>query len=320
MNTMLPKEKYVNTQLPQPPADARTAEQCAAVLSAHPDYRVLRRLDVVPAIAPADPRFPLRACIVDTEATGLDTATDTPIDIGMVLFSHDAAGNIGPILAAYSGLQDPGRPLPPEITALTGYRDEDLAGKSFDIARIEHLLLQSDLVIAHSAAYDRKMYERITPVAQTRAWGCSAVDVDWRANGFGSFKLDYLVYSMGLFFDGHTALADSMATLAVLGVPFCNKGPHANPLASLLHVAAHPKIRLGAVNSPFSSKDLLKGRAYKWFPAPPPQKGWWWKDVDAAAVDAEIDWLTHNVYGQDARTRARMEPLDPKDRFSVRTL
>lgn len=299
--------------------DHIAAEQLAATLSQHADYRVLRRLNVTPTIGTPDPAYPLRACIVDTEATGLDTANDMPIDLGLVLFSHDAQGRVGPILAAYSGQQDPGRPLTPEITALTGYRDEDLAGKRFDVARVEQILLQSDLVIAHSAGYDRKMYERVTPVATRKPWGCSANDVDWRANGYGSMKLDYLVYSMGLFFEGHTALVDAMATLAVLAQPFKSGAPFHNPLSSILHAANHPKIRLAAVNAPFATKDLLKARSYRWSDGTQFHKAWW-KDFSASDIDAEMEWLTAHVYGADARSRVRVESLSPLDRFSVRCL
>lgn len=295
------------------------ADQLATALDQHPDYRVLRRLNVTPTIGAPDPAYPLRASIVDTEATGLDTANDIPFDLGLVLVSHDARGNVGPILAAYSGQQDPGRPLTPEITALTGYRDEDLAGKRFDLPRVEQILLQADLVIAHSAAYDRKMYERITPVASRKPWACSASDVDWRAHGYGSMKLDYLVYAMSLFFDGHTALVDSMATLAVISRPFNPGSTFLNPLASMLHAAANPKIRVAAVNSPFASKDLLKARSYRWSDGTQFHKAWW-KDFAPTDIDAEMEWLTAHVYGTDARTRARIEPLSALDRFSVRCL
>lgn len=298
--------------------DDHAAALLAASLSQHPDYRVLRRLPEFVVGLP-DPAFPYKGLVVDTEATGLDADTDQPIDVGMVLFSYDAHGRVGPILATYSGLQDPGIPLKPEIVALTGYTDDILAGHRFDITRIEHLLLQADVVIAHHAAYDRRMYERITPAAARRPWVCSAVDIAWRNRGFGSFKLEFLVYANGYFFDGHTALADCFATVSILAEPAKAAARFITPLGELIHALANPKVRVAATGSPYATKDALKERNYRWSDGSRYVKAWW-KDVPTEEVDAEIEWLSTNVYGCDARTKAKIEPLSHFDRFSTRSL
>ena len=60
-------------------------------------YRVLQKL-VARTIADAlRPGFPLRGVIVDTETTGLNARKDEIIEIGIIAFSFDAAGNIGDV-------------------------------------------------------------------------------------------------------------------------------------------------------------------------------------------------------------------------------
>lgn len=299
--------------------DPQYFSRMADALDRHPDYRVLRRLHLDTTPSDPSPLFPHRGLVIDTETTGLDTASDLPIDIGMLLFSFDDEGRIGPLLAHYEGLQDPGRPLPPEIVELTGYHDEDLAGRSFDVSRIEHLLLQAEVVIAHNAGFDRKIVERITPVAATKPWGCSSQDIRWRAQGKGSQKLEFLVYAYGYFFDGHTALADANATLFVLGENCPDGHPHPTPLAELLHAVNHPRIRVAATGAPFASKDELKARTYRWSDGSSYHKAWW-KDIEHDQLEAELAWLEANVYGKDARRFVKLETVSPRDRYSIRCI
>ena len=84
------------------------AEGLAARLEAHPDFRVLRRLDVVrQGTALAGPTV-RRAAIVDTETTGTDHAVDKFIELAVVVFEYCAAsGAVGRVLGSYDGLEDP---------------------------------------------------------------------------------------------------------------------------------------------------------------------------------------------------------------------
>ncbi|WP_256380892.1 exonuclease domain-containing protein, partial [Shinella sp. GWS1] len=58
-------------------------------------YRVLRKLEARTIADAPRPGFPLRGVIVDTETTGLNARKDEIIEIGIVVFSFDEAGNIG---------------------------------------------------------------------------------------------------------------------------------------------------------------------------------------------------------------------------------
>ena len=60
---------------------------------------------------------------LDLETTGLDSKTDAIIEFGAVRFRD------GEVIAEYSTLINPGRPIPPEVTALTGISNEDFLPK-----------------------------------------------------------------------------------------------------------------------------------------------------------------------------------------------
>ncbi len=105
------------------------AEALAAQLERHPDYRVLRRLDVGrewPALAGDEVS---QAVVLDTETTGTDIAKDRIVELAVVKFEYSrATGEVGRVLGAYDGLEDPGMPIPPEATAVHGITDEMVRG------------------------------------------------------------------------------------------------------------------------------------------------------------------------------------------------
>jgi len=59
---------------------------------------------------------------LDLETTGLDAARDVIIEVGAVKFRDDE------VLGTFSTFVRPGRPIPYQITELTGIRDEDVVG------------------------------------------------------------------------------------------------------------------------------------------------------------------------------------------------
>ena len=131
-------------------------EAAARQLEAHDDYRVLRRLQPR-AVAPLRPLAPGEriTVIVDTETTGLDHRHDEVIELGMVAFVHDAEGAVVDVIGTFSALQEPTKPIGPEITRLTGITDAMVEGQRIDIDAVEAFIESADLVIAHNAGFDR---------------------------------------------------------------------------------------------------------------------------------------------------------------------
>ena len=180
--------------------DDRDAEALALRLEAHPDYRVLRRLDAAEVGDPLPGGAVSQAVVIDTETTGTDLAEDRVIELALVKFEYDReSGAVGRVLEVYDGLEDPGRPIPPESTAIHHITDAMVAGKRLDEAAIERLLDGVGVVIAHMASFDRPFVERRLPGFASLPWACSLQEVPWDALGLGGRKLEYLAYRYGFF-------------------------------------------------------------------------------------------------------------------------
>lgn len=285
----------------------------AAKLAAHPDYRVLRRMDSTrqrPALTGPSVRH---AAIVDTETTGTDPTVDKIIELAIVVVEYcHVTGTVGRVLATYDGLEDPGMPIPPASTAIHGITDAMVAGQRIDDARVGQLLESVGIVIAHNAGFDRKFLEPRLPVFATLPWGCSWQEVPWSDAGIASSKLEYLAYRHGFFYDGHRAEADCHALLEVLSQPF--GATEGTALKVLLDSARSPSFRLWANNSPFETKDVLKQRGYWWDAG---RRCWFVEVRSQEAVQEELAWLRDNVYGGKS-VELDLDEFDARTRYAVR--
>lgn len=251
------------------------------------DYRLLQR---IPATL-ADAEFPIQCAapvgdeqpiaIIDVETTGLSASADRIIELGVVLASYSpAARRITAIVEKQSRYEDPQRPIPPEITAITGITDDDVTGQEIDDAWVGSMLADDPLVLAHNASFDRAFVEgRFSAFGQQR-WGCTANEIPWKSLGLESRKLDYLLFQHGWFFDGHRADADCMATAWLLA-----QRPDA--FARLLDSVEQQSVTIRAHGAPFAVKDKLKERGYRWYAGTAQSKKCWWREVREADLDAE---------------------------------
>jgi len=288
-------------------------DELAATLAAHPDFRVIRRLD------PSQQRLPLtgskirRAAVLDTETTGTDPAQDQVIELAIVLFEYCLeTGAVGRVVDRYDGLEDPGRPIPPESTAIHGITDAMVAGQHFDDAHVESLVKQAGIVIAHNARFDRGFLESRLPIFASVPWACSWQEIPWSDAGIESSKLEYLAYRHGFFYEGHRAEIDCLALLELLSRPFGQTGSTA--LQVLLETARKPSFRLWANHSPFDTKDALRKRGYRWVPD---KRTWVGELASREEVPAELAWLRDTVYGGKS-VALDLDEFDAKSRYSDR--
>jgi DNA polymerase-3 subunit epsilon len=305
---------------PVPPAVAppvvMTLAQMAQQLDAHPDYRVLRRL--VPVLdhggAPASsPGGVQRVLVLDTETTGLSHASDKIIELAMLLVQVDAAtGQPFGAVETFEGFEDPGMPIPEVAQQVTGISDDMVRGQRLDDARVQALIDQADLVVAHNAGFDRPFVEARFPGFALKPWACSFADIDWKALGAESAKLSALALDQGWFYDAHRALVDCHALLQVLGQRVGDDG--LNGLQRLLAAAGQPRYRLSALGAPFEAKDTLKARGYRW---DADKRVWFCSLNSEALLSAEGDWLRSNVYGG-RRAQVGVEVLDALTRYALR--
>lgn len=309
-----------DTATPAPAVEAHSLapaglEAWAQSLEAHPDYRVLRRLQ--PRLlwpAAQDPDI-VRVVVLDTETTGLDHAKDKIIELALLRVDVDRATGlpVGPV-QVFDELEDPGMSIPKEAMAITGITDADVAGKRLDEARIAALMSDVDVVIAHNAGFDRPFCEARLPLFRDFAWACSFADLDWKAQGRSSSKLEALAQGLGLFYDAHRAEMDCHALLAVLAAPLPNT-PDSTAMSRLLASAQSPFFRLQATGAPFDAKDLLKARAYRWNAE---LRVWHTRLGDEAALEAECVWLKAKVYGQRSAS-VMVEKVDALTKYAARS-
>lgn len=288
--------------------------EMAAALEQSPDYRVLRRLVPRSEFSASNGEAAKIALLLDVETTGLNSARDQIIELGMVKFAYLPDGRTTRVLDTFSCFNQPSVPIPMEVTALTGITDEMVDGHSLDPNRVAAFAADAVVVIAHNAAFDRKFMERYCPSFEHQAWACSVSEIDWRSHGFEGSRLLYLLMKAGLFHEVHRAVDDCLALLEILALQL----PHHNQtvLSALLERARRKTIRVWAEHSPFELKDELKRRGYRWSDGNDGRPKSWYIDVDESDQSAEIEFLQKTIYQRALEPRTQI--LTAFNRFSVR--
>jgi DNA polymerase-3 subunit epsilon len=286
----------------------------AAALEASGEYKVLRRLPPVRQYHPPDGTSTLTALAVDVETTGFDAQRDAIIQFGGIPFEYaPQSGRIYAVGEPVTFYEDPGRPIPAEITALTGITDADVQGKRIDDQAVGGLLASATLVIAHNASFDRPFLERRLPACRDKSWACSLEDVPWKKlAGYSSRSLEFLLYKHGgVFYDTHAADSDCRALIHALATPFAGGEL---PLRLLLASATQRVAHFWAVGAPYEAKELLKGRRYRWNNGEDGRPRAWHKEVAENECAAEQEWLARSVYGG-KEGGWKVEWLDAQNRF-----
>ena len=283
----------------RPPSQptARSDEDMTRTLEESGNYRILRKLVARPIATVRRPGFPQLGVILDTETTGLSHRSDEIIEIGAVAFTFSDDGAIGDIVGIYGGLQQPSRPIPPEITRLTGITDAMVEGQVIDIQMLNALIEPADLIVAHNAGFDRPFCEAFSRIFAGKAWACSVSEVDWSARGFEGTKLGYLVGQAGYFHEGHRAVDDCHALLEILDR---EQGGGESPFAELYRASQRSRIRIFAEHSPFEMKDHLKARGYRWSDGSDGRLKSWWIEIDEESLDDELSYLRAEIYRWEA--------------------
>jgi len=305
---------------PKEPMNILEAEIAITALHATGEFKVIRKLNLE-----RDTRFtrkPLQgskvALCLDTETTGLDHTNDRIIELGMVAFEYNPmTAEIIRITDRYNGFEDPGQPLPKEITEITGISDEMLAGQIFDDEQISALADKATLVIAHNAAFDRKFVESRYPVFTKLPWACTMSQLDWSRERISSRTLEYLLYKCGGYcINAHRAQDDAEGVLGLLlGYLPLSEAPI---FKTLLKASGELTARICAVNAPYDRKDILKQRGYRWNDGANNGCKGWWVDVPQQLEQEELAYLAREIYPGGNTGSVDINRIDAFDRFSVR--
>lgn len=258
--------------------------------------RVIRRfVPVITDLAPLLARGDLLGLVADVETTGTDYSTDHIIELALVPFTFTANGAVTGVGGELSWYEDPGIPIPAEITKITGISDDMVRRKRIADGDVIELVGKAAIVIAHNADFDRKFAEKRCSVFKHVRWGCSYRDVTWRDEGYECAKLRCLMLEMlSLDFDNHGAANDAHATARLLSSTLPS-GLRA--LYCVLDAARGTYARLYAIGSPFEYKDLLKERGYRWSGGKDKREPKaWYRDLPVGdEFVAEKAWLANNA-------------------------
>lgn len=266
------------------------------------DFKIIERVPLKPEpIRLGEPKpDDISMVILDTETTGFDP-TDAIIELGMVRCQFSAqTGQLTSIDAVFDEFDDPQRPIPDEVTAITGIADHMVANKRIDERMVSGWLGSDPLIVAHNAAFDRPFFERRFGRLDGYRWVCSLVDIPWKVMGYEYKGLAALLAQEGWFYDGHRAHTDCLALIWLLG-----SAPGA--LDCLVQAAANTYVKMCAGRNTYDIKDHLKKRGYRWDSV----QRIWWRTISESNLNAEMAYLRklHPIGqyiakpGGDARTR-----------------
>jgi DNA polymerase-3 subunit epsilon len=219
----------------------------------------------------------------------LDYDLDDVIELAMVKFTLNRAGEVGEAVSDLRGLRQPRGAIPPRITELTGIKNDDVLGKEIDSSIVGPFLDGVQLVIAHNAAFDRPFCERLWPQFRDLPWACSATQIDWQGEGISGSRLEYILANFGRFYSAHRAADDCFAVLFALSQQLQRSDERA--LEQLLRNARKTQARMYAVGATYELRLALKRRGYRWNDGMDGFPRAWWRDLELDDVDREKAFL-----------------------------
>ena len=286
-------------------------------IAQNPDFQILRRVPSSLTTKKNSDEKEFIATIIDLETMGLDASKHEIIELGLLSFSFSTADGILRVIDSYNELNDPGKPIPPEVTKVTGISDSDVQGKSIKWDFVLQILNTTHLVICHNSGFDRNFLELQTPqairtVIESMLFACTIKDIDWKERGYESSKLDYLNWKLGFFYDGHRALNDCWATLNLL---LQEQGA----FDELKKNVRKKETLLSAQNAPFDKKDLLKERNYRWADGLGRLPKGWWICLPNEMVADEKCWLDDEIYNLEGASNSIPQcEITARKRYSFR--
>jgi DNA polymerase-3 subunit epsilon len=244
---------------------------------------------------------------LDTETSGLSSETDHVIEIGIRQFRFELPSGkiVDSSVETYSALQDPGFTISKEIQTVTGIAPEMLVGQNIDWAKVDSMLAQADVIVAHNASFDRGFLDRKSRVSPEKVWACSAWQVEWRAKGFKNARLQDLTQALGITHHAHRAMSDVDAMVELIGREDVMTGkPYFH---EMMESCREQVAYLWVEGRTYDHRDLLKAHGFRW------NGGGkiWGKIIPAADVDRQVA----SVMGLMPGVTVQSKPVALHDRF-----
>jgi len=216
---------------------------------------------------------------VDVETTGLNAEEDRITEIGAVLWEWETSRP----LALFSTLVDPERPIPPEITKLTGIDDEMISRfgwtESVALGMLVPMVEKASYAMAHNAPFDQGFLD-----AATQRWRDMKVPILW-LDTKGDIRYPETITTRNLrHLASEHGFLNPFSHRAVFDVLTMLKVASCYDLEEIIARAKEPTLYVQALVS-FDEKDKAKTRGYYWC-AP---KKIWWRSFKASDYAAEKD-------------------------------
>ena len=251
---------------------------------------------------------------IDTETTGINRQTDKIIELAIkVIKIEKSSGKIISIEDSYESFNDPHEKLDQKITQLTGITNKMLNGKEINWTRVNEILNNTDLIVAHNASFDRAFIDRESRISSNSVWACSVRDIDWLSRGFPSSKQELLCHWHGFYFVAHRAMNDVDALIHLLTHKHYDLCSLQRPVTELINNSAKQSYTIFADNFSYNAfkKDKIKNNGYRWNN----KEKIWRKKVDADELDDEKRWLAEAIY--DDTFKGRVEKLNIIDKYKT---
>ena len=259
------------------------------------DWKLIRKLHLPKKYNEASSEEIKKGIVLDVEATGLSIGHDDVIQLALLPFDYEVtSGRIININKdqAFNGMREPRVPISEEASLITGITNEMVLNKKIDSKSVEAIIENTDLVIAHNAAYDRPMVEQHWDCFKNVSWACTFRSINWLKEGFSSAKLELLGLNYGWFYEGHDAFNDCEACLALLSETLPKRNE--TVFSVLREYAIKPTYLIKAIDAPYDKRTLLRRKGYRWRPADQLNGKVWWTETDDYIE--EINWLNKEIY------------------------
>lgn len=152
---------------------------------------------------------------IDVETTGLDRQSDRIVEIGIAEYCD------GNLVAEYSSLVNPQRPISPSASAVNGITATDVADapRYPEIAEQVAERIRGKMLIAHNASFDISFLLPLLELAETDVTASYVDTLSYarkRLKGVPNHKLDTLIGHYGIIRPrAHRALDDAKATAEI---------------------------------------------------------------------------------------------------------
>ena len=241
---------------------------------------------------PANAGSPFKKiAVLDLETDGLDPLYNEILEIAVAMIVIDEQGRVIEVESEKSGLQQPSRPIEPQIEKITGITDAMVVGKRLVPQKIAEHLQAADACLAFNAGFDRRHLEMLVSEVGEMPWICAMADIDWQALGFDGSAQGYLLMQAGMFNPTAHRAADDVASLIHLLAHECRDGR--TVMTHALAGARSPTWRFEASDLPYRLRKEVYRRGYRYS-----YRGVNHKLVREADYDAEVAWY-HDLVGRD---------------------